>query len=307
MTGGGARDGRSALAAHREGGGAWWETAISDVTDGRIVLRGRHVEDLIGTTTFVQHLVFLFSGRMLRPVAAGLLEAVMVAAADHGPRAPSIAAARMAATCGVTFNSAVATGINLLGATHGGAAGDAMRVLLAVDASARNGRTSEGDGAASDGDRAGADGSDARPDPAALDSAAEIFVRRARRAREPVAGYGHQLHSLDPRRGPVLALLEDAAAEGAIDGWFLQVALAIESALARIVGRPVTLNIDGLWAVVCCELHLPPDFAMGAFCLSRGAGIVAHAYEEASTGVRIKGPCPPGDELVRYVGDEPAG
>lgn len=271
--------GRSALAAHRGGGHAWWETAISDVSAGRIVVRGRPVEELIGTTTFVQHLVFLFSGRRLTPTAAGLLEAVMVAGADHGPRAPSIAAARMAATCGVTFNSAVASGINLLGATHGGAAGDAMRALAAVDR--------EADGA----------------EGAGLAAAAEAHVRRARQAGEPVPGYGHQLHDLDPRRAPLLALIEAAVADSTVDGRFLRVGRGVEDALRAVVGRPVPLNIDGLWAIVCCELDLPPDFAMGAFCLSRGAGIVAHAFEEASSGVRIKGPCPPGDELVRYVGD----
>ncbi|BBP86945.1 hypothetical protein BsIDN1_05630 [Bacillus safensis] len=50
-----------------------------------------------------------------------LFESVLVAGADHGPRAPSIAAARMAVTCGISFNSSVATGVNLLGDIHGGA------------------------------------------------------------------------------------------------------------------------------------------------------------------------------------------
>lgn len=272
---------RSALSAHAAGDGAWWETAISDVANGRIVVRGERIEDLIGQTSFVQHLVLLFSGRRLSAEAASLLEAVMVAGADHGPRAPSIAAARMAATCGVTFNSAVATGINLLGDIHGGAAGDAMRALLAVDERA-------------------ASGSDADD----LDAVAREHVRDARSRGEAVAGYGHQLHDLDPRRAPLLALCDAAVAAGTIDGRYMAVATALERALEDVVGRPVTLNIDGLWAIVCCELDLPPDFAMGAFCLSRGAGIVAHAYEEAQSGVRIKGPCPPGDDLVRYVGED---
>lgn len=275
-------DGRSALAAHRAGDRAWWETEISEVSDGRIIVRGRPIEELIGSSTFVQHLVFLFAGRQLSPAAAGLLEAAMVAAADHGPRAPSIAAARMAATCGVTFNAAVATGINLLGETHGGAATNAMHTLLAIDEAA-------GDG--------GAAGS--------LDDAATAHVRDARSRRQPVPGYGHQLHTIDPRRAPMLELLHAAVEAEAIGGRYVEVGLVLEAALEREVGRPVTLNIDGLWAMVCCELELPPDFAMGAFCLSRGAGIVAHVHEEGQSGVRIKGPCPPGDDLVRYVGIQP--
>ncbi|HMG41680.1 MAG TPA: citryl-CoA lyase [Acidimicrobiales bacterium] len=292
-----AAPGRSALAAHRSGDRAWWETAITDVSNGRIVTRGRPIEDLIGTTSFAQHLVLLFSGRMISPPAAALLEAVMVAGADHGPRAPSIAAARMAATCGVSFNSSVATGINLLGEIHGGAAGNAMRALLAVEERASSALGDGPDGA--DGQRSDRDGG---PGPG-LDAAALAYVRDSRDRGEAVAGFGHQLHDLDPRRAPLLALCEAAAADGTIDGRYVEVAMAVERALDEVVGRPVTINIDGLWAIVCCELDLPPDFAMGAFCLSRGAGIVAHAYEEASTGVKIKGPCPPGDDLVRYIGE----
>jgi citrate synthase len=269
---------RSALTAHRSDGRAWWETAISEVSDGSIVIRGRPIEELIPTTGFVQHLVYLTCGRVLGQGAARLLEAVMVAGADHGPLAPSIAAARMAATCGVTFNSAVATGINMLGEDHGGAAGNSTRLLLEVGS-----RSSE----------------------TSLEEAAMERVATARSTGARLAGFGHQLHRTDPRRSPILAMLTAASAEGDIDGRFVDVALAIETALFQTIGRPVTLNIDGLWGIVCCELDLPPDFAMGAFCLSRGAGIVAHAFEEAQSGVRIKGPCPPNSDLVRYVG-EPA-
>jgi citrate synthase len=271
---------RSALSAHRDGDAAWWETAISEVADGRIVVRGRPIEELIGTTGFVQHMVLLFTGRSISGDQAALLEACMVAGADHGPLAPSIAAARMAATCGTTFNAALATGINLLGNAHGGAAGDATRTFLDVAERAATG---------------------------GLEAAAADTVQSARGRGDPIPGFGHQLHGTDPRRRPLLDLLDRADADGTIDGRFVDVGKAVEDALERSVGRPVPLNIDGLWAIVCCELDLPADFAMGSFCISRGAGIMAHAYEEGSSGVRIKGPCPPDPGLVRYVGDRPAG
>ena len=52
---------------------------------------------------------------------ARLLEAALVAAVDHGPQAPSIAAARMAVTCGLPLNNAMASAVNMLGDVHGGA------------------------------------------------------------------------------------------------------------------------------------------------------------------------------------------
>ena len=60
-------------------------------------------------------------GELPHPEAAKLLEAALVAAVDHGPQAPSIAAARMAMTCGVGINNAMASAINMLGDVHGGA------------------------------------------------------------------------------------------------------------------------------------------------------------------------------------------
>ncbi|MFZ9134185.1 MAG: citryl-CoA lyase, partial [Gemmobacter sp.] len=88
---------------------------------GRIALRGRPVQDLIGTMDFAGMIWLLVMGEESEGPHARLFEAALVAAVDHGPQAPSIAAARMAATCGVGLQSAMATGLNMLGDVHGGA------------------------------------------------------------------------------------------------------------------------------------------------------------------------------------------
>jgi hypothetical protein len=136
-------------------------------------------------------------------------------------------------------------------------------------------------------------------------SAARQLVASFRERREPVPGFGHQLHDRDPRRARMIALLEEAVDDGTIRGLHLGTALTIEAALAEAVGREVPLNVDGLTGIVYLELGFPAEVAQGLFSLSRGAGIVAHTLEERLAGARIKGPCPPGDELVRYVGPPP--
>ncbi|MDQ0946973.1 citrate synthase [Streptomyces phaeochromogenes] len=83
----------------------WWATAVSRVEPGIIELREHPVQDLIGHATFVETIWLMLRGELPRPEQAGLLEAALVAGVDHGPQAPSIAAARMAATCGVGLNS----------------------------------------------------------------------------------------------------------------------------------------------------------------------------------------------------------
>ncbi|MEM6389267.1 MAG: citryl-CoA lyase, partial [Pseudomonadota bacterium] len=89
---------------------AWWHTAIIDMAPGRIALRGAPIQDLIGQMGFAEMIWFLARGERLEPTRLRLLEAALVAAVDHGPQAPSIAAARMAMTCGVAINNAMATG-----------------------------------------------------------------------------------------------------------------------------------------------------------------------------------------------------
>ena len=84
----------------------WWSTAIIDMVPGQIRLRGHPIEELIGTVTFAQMIWLMTRGDLPTEDEAALLECALVAAVDHGPQAPSIAAARMAVTCGLGLNGA---------------------------------------------------------------------------------------------------------------------------------------------------------------------------------------------------------
>ena len=61
-----------------------------------------------------------------------LLDAALMSAVDHGPQAPSIAIARMAATCGIGLNNAIASGVNALGDVHGGAGEQAVELYQTI-------------------------------------------------------------------------------------------------------------------------------------------------------------------------------
>ena len=52
------------------------------------------------------------------------------------------------------------------------------------------------------------------------------------------------------------------------------------------------MNIDGITAVIFCELGFEPELGRGLFVLSRAVGILAHAWEQKQRGRRIKGPMP---------------
>jgi len=241
----------------------WWATAIVEILPGVIRFRGYPVEELIGNVGLVDMISLLVLGELPSAPRRRLLEAALVASVDHGPQSPSIASARMAATTGVGISNAIANGVNVLGDVHGGAGQQAMELYLTID-----------------------DG---------------IPVEEAVAAFGPFApGFGHRFHPVDPRVEPLLAMVEQAAAEGAVDGRFVDIARSVEDAIAR-PDRRIPMNIDGVTAVVFCELGVAPPLGRGLFVLSRAVGILAHAWEETEAGSRLKGPIP-SSVLPTYTG-----
>jgi citrate synthase len=250
---------------------AWWGTAVSRVEPNVIELRGRPVQDLIGTASLTETIWLMLRGDSPTPAQASLLEAALVAGVDHGPHAPSIAVARMAATCGIGLNGAMATGVNVLGDNHGGAGQQCLELLNEIC------------------DRI-EDGSE---DVVEVDTATREVLRRWRERSPYIPGFGHRFHTRDPRRDPLLSMVEHAVHEAAVPGRHLAAALAVERALVTRAGTPVPMNIDGCTAVIYGELGFPPPLARGLFVLSRSVGILAHAWEETQQGRRNKGPMPP--------------
>ncbi|MEV6967095.1 citryl-CoA lyase [Hamadaea sp. NPDC051192] len=246
----------------------WWGTAVSHMEPGVVELRGRPIQDLIGTVGFAEMVWLMLRGELPDPRAARLLEAALVSAVDHGPHAPSIAAARMAATCGVGLNNAMATGVNLLGDSHGGAGQQCVELLTEICV-----REDQG---------------------VELGQATSDTIAEWRQRSRYLPGFGHRFHPHDPRRDPLLGLVEQAVADGVVDGRYLAAGLAVEAALVRPGRRPVPMNIDGATAVIYAELGFAAPLARGLFVLSRSVGILAHSWEELQQGRRNKGPIPPG-------------
>ncbi|GAB2742953.1 citryl-CoA lyase [Salinifilum aidingensis] len=251
---------------------AHWATDLVRIRPGEIALGGYPIERLIGEVSFVDAIWLMLRGELPGRGASRLLEAALTAAVDHGPQAPSIAAARMAATCGVGLNNAVATGVNLLGDVHGGAGQQCMALLDDVR------------------ERAGARGADLGG-----------VVQEVLDEHDYVPGFGHRFHPRDPRRDPLLDLVQDAVADGTVPGEHLAAALELERRIAARTSEPVPMNIDGATAVVYAELGFPPELGRGLFVLSRSVGILAHAWEERGSGTRIKGPVPR-SHLADYTG-----
>jgi len=248
----------------------WWRTSIIDMEPGKISFRGNPIEELTGNVSFSQMIWLMVQGRLPDKDEAKLLECALVAGVDHGPQAPSIAAARMAATCGLGLNNVMATAVNMLGDVHGGAGEQCAELYYDIA-----NRIDSGD---------------------ELEDAVKLGLDHWRASHgKIVSGFGHRFHKpVDPRAPRLMELVREAAKQGTVNGRYADIAEAVQQELGIQRGnRPIAMNIDGATAVIFCELGFPPPLSRGLFCLSRSVGALAHGWEQMQQGGRNKGPMPP--------------
>jgi len=225
------------------------KTSVSWAGPDRVLLRGYRIRDLIGRVEFGQAAYLLLVGELPEPKVGRIVEAILVAAIDHGPGAPSARATLTVAGSGSGLSAAVAAGVLAVTRVHGGAIEDAMTVL----------EEAVGMGL----------------DP--YESATEIVERyRSRGLR--IAGIGSRTHTEDPRAVRLLAYAEE---EG-VSGPYVEQLHNLRRAVSQTVNREMPVNVIGVVAALLCEIKFPKKAANGLFLMSRVAGLVAHAVEEQS-------------------------
>jgi citrate synthase len=243
----------------------WWTTSIIDIHPGEIDIRGYPIQQLIGELSFPDMIWLMLRGEVPERRRSKLLEAALVAAVDHGPHAPSIAISRMAVTCGLPLNGAMASAINALDDVHGGAGQQCMELLEDIVAH------TTGD----------------TVDVAVVEASLNRYVAEHGKI---IPGFGHRFHGIDPRAVKLSELVEAARADGVLKGRHAQAGALVEQVMTRRKGRAIPMNIDGITAVIYGELGFAAELGRGLFILSRSVGILAHAWEQKQEGVRIKGP-----------------
>jgi citrate synthase len=252
-------------------------SAISASNADSIVIRGRDLcHDLIGHVTFTDHAWLLVTGRLPSPEQRRVLDATLVAIADHG-LVPSVAAARMTlAAAPEAIQGAVAAGILGCGSVILGSAEAAARFITGIL------------------------GNLAIRESGAATLAALVDARDARRA---VPGFGHPLHrKADPRVARLLAVAEETGTTGR----HIAIARLIEQKLPEVTGRPLVMNVSGAIAAVLLDAGFPLLAVKGVPILARTAGLIAHLLEEQQRPIGFI-LAHEGSAAISYDGPSPAG
>ncbi|SHK10826.1 citrate synthase [Roseomonas rosea] len=254
-------------------------TRISASNAEAIVVRGHDLSrELIGTVSFTDHIWLLVVGRLPTPSQRGMLDATLVAIAEHG-LAPSVQAARMTlAAAPEALQAAVAAGVLGCGSVILGAADAAGRLFDEVLA-ARGGHGGD------------------------LEAAARTVAGGYRAARRAIPGYGHPLHKQRDARAERLLSL---ATELGVAGPHVEAAEAVERVLPEVVGKALTMNVSAAIPATLLDAGYPLLALRGVPILARTASLVAHLLEEqeqpigftlyhaATKAIRYEGKAPDG-------------
>jgi citrate synthase len=227
-----------------------WSTAITKIEPNSVQLRGYPIDLLMGRITYAQAVYLALKGDLPDEPTGRLIDAMLVSSVDHGVTPPSVLTALTVASTGADLSACVASGILAINKWHGGAIEECMRTLLEGVKRQEQEKLS----------------------PAA---AAEAILADAKAKGKRLSGFGHRIHTHDPRTARLFTLAHEAR----VDGPHVKLAEALAQAFEK-QGKPLPINVDGAMAAVLCELKFDPQLANAFFIMARVPGIVAHVYEE---------------------------
>ncbi|CAG2156302.1 citryl-CoA lyase [Cupriavidus numazuensis] len=253
-------------------------TGISTSNTETIVVRGADLcQDLIGKLSFTEYFYFLVTGKRPDAAATKVVDATLVAIAEHG-LVPSVQASRMTlAAAPDALQGAVAAGILGCGSVILGASETAGVMLSEVRERMVGDET--------------------------IEQAARAVVTAWREARRPIPGYGHPLHKA---RDPRVAALFSVAREAGADTTYIEIADAVEAVIPGIVGKNLSLNVSAAIPAVLLGVGFPLNALKGVPILARTGGLIAHLSEELRQSIGFALSYQATRE-VTYTGEVPAG
>jgi citrate synthase len=218
----------------------------------RVEVRGRDLtRDLMGTVSFTGYFHLLLTGVEPSEEQRYFLDLLLVALAEHGMMPTNVAARMTLDADPGSLQGAVAAGILGCGPVVLGTSDECARLL-------RQAQTRV----------------DAGHEPAHV---AEELACAIHHADRKVPGFGHHLHTpLDPRAERILELAD----ERGVSGPHVLLARELREAVARVWGRPLTMNVSMPIAAVLLDLGFPASAAKAVPLLARTAGLLAHLAEE---------------------------
>jgi len=231
-------------------------TAVSEVTEGAVNLRGYSLEEIMRKLTYTEGAYLSIFGRLPGEGEHRIVDVLLNSLLDHGFVAATITAARYVASGNPQFVPAVAGGLlacgsNTVSPQHSHELierAQQLRVEQGLDHAA----------------------------------AARVLIDEYRAARKRIPGFGHPTHKSADFRAEVLFEVTD---EVGLTGDAVTQYRELHRQFVEVTGKTnLPINIDGAMAAVGHDLGWTAEQTVALAVLSVLPGLMAHVMEELESG-----------------------
>ncbi|MCL4745545.1 MAG: hypothetical protein KJZ83_09030 [Burkholderiaceae bacterium] len=234
----------------------YWSTRISRAGEGRILVRGYPVEEIIERLSYTETAFLVLKGELPNAHETALFDLVLRSGVDQQFISAAVGAARFTASAFPDSPvPALASGMLASGSVTGSPQEPAQMLIEAVGWKLPH------------------------------DQACERIMQVWSERRGRVPGLGHPLHKAAEPRAVTVRRLAQAMGGWGEHGLMLD---AIEAHLAAIKGRKIPINLAGALAALLADLGFDPLVIGGLGALSYGVALLAHITEEIRDGVPLR-------------------
>ncbi len=196
-------------------------------------------------TRFAELIFELLAERAPTKEECAIFELILNLSIDHGPDTPSAQATIQAAQSGLSISKAVATGIQEINTTHGGAQEDLMRLLYEIDTGKHTPVT---------------------------------MVQAYTEAGNKVPGFGHRMYKeSDPRTSEIFSSLIRMEKGKK----YIATIEEVRKEIAVQMGKQLPINIDGAIAAALCTFGWAPRLGTAVFIIARTPGLCGQFLNNA--------------------------
>jgi citrate synthase len=236
-----------------------WQTRISRVLPGKVIIRGYDHADLLGGVSYAAGVYLTLVGELPDRNRERMIDAMLGSLYDHGFVAASVLAARYCASGNPQLIPATAAGLltagsNTINPQHG------CDFILEAWNMMENESLS-----------------------VAETARRVVAEKRARKQRIP--GFGHPTHKNEDFRATKLWEIAD---DCGFIGDRTKLYQAINQEFRRSTGREICINVDGALACIGLEMGLRPNHIAAIAALAVLPGIMAHVIEEIEEGQPLR-------------------
>lgn len=234
----------------------YWSTCISRAAQGRILVRGYPIEEIIERLNYTEMAFLVLSGELPDERQAAVFDLVLRSSVDQQFISAAVGAARFTASAFPdSVVPALASGMLASGSVTGSSQEPAEMLIEAVK----------------------------WPLPLPEACARIMTVWAERRGRVP--GLGHPMHKTAEPRAVTARRLAIKLGGWREHGRMLD---AIEAHLESVKGRKIPINLAGALGAIMADLGLDPLVIGGMGAVGYGMSLLAHITEEIRDGVPLR-------------------